>query len=333
MGASSNVIAFLSSAKGSFHVCLSPSAGPGRQADGERPQGDLSWARRRGNARPARVAGGVTTRAGFALGCQHGLVVLHDDGGRRRLFGRNGMVMALVGQASTQARHLVHSEKLMPASGCHVDALGHTAAHASQEVPWALSRHFALSMAGTKVRFALPTRLMSALMGQNLLHHLRKNTTSASKSAGTRMTPQGHVAEGEQAHDQHNGGEGEPDGADEAEHGEAEDGRREQRAAQDDVAGIERRPLLGAGRAARLQPERAACSSAERGAGASAERGAGRVGGLRSLRGFLPADSRPAGKTPVPASVFDVFFEKMPRIFDTTARDRSIRRRRGRTAG
>ena len=67
---------------------------------------------------------------------------------------------------------------------------GHTAAHTSQEAPSTVSRHFASFTCGTKVRFALPMRLMRALMGQKVLHHLRKNTTSAKSSAGTRITPQ-----------------------------------------------------------------------------------------------------------------------------------------------
>ena len=88
----------------------------------------------------------------------------------------------------------------------------------------------------------------------------------------------GHVAEGEQAHDQHDSGEGEADGADEAEHGKTEDGRREQGAAQDDVAGIESRPLLGAGRAA--------VTAAGKGRLLVGGKRRGRVRGLRSLGGF-----------------------------------------------
>ncbi|MCQ5071996.1 hypothetical protein, partial [Adlercreutzia sp. DFI.6.23] len=73
---------------------------------------------------------------------------------------------------------MVHSLKLIPASGWRtLMPWGHTAAHTSQETPSTVSRHFASFTCGTKVRFALPMRLRRALMGQKVLHHLRKNTT------------------------------------------------------------------------------------------------------------------------------------------------------------
>lgn len=206
---------------------------------------------------------------------------------------------------------------------------GHTAAHTSQEVPWALSRHFALSMAGTKVRFALPTRLMSALMGQNVLHHLRKNTTSASKSAGTRMTPQATSPKANRRMTSTMVAKVRPMGQMRQNTGKPKTAGREQGAAQDDVAGIESRPLLGAGRAAVAATGEGRLLVGGKGRGGVGGKGCcvcrvcvvRRVRhaiGFRSLRGFHQGVIL-GGKTPVPVmSVFDVFFEKMPRIFDTT---------------
>ena len=86
---------------------------------------------------------------------------------------------------------------------------------------------------------------------------------------------QRRLAELEQAPKGDEGGHGKAHGADEAEHGKTEDGRREQGAAQDDVAGIERRPLLGAGGAG--------VAATGEGCLLVSGKGCGRVGGLRSL--------------------------------------------------
>ncbi len=85
-------------------------------------------------------------------------------------FAKNGIVMACVGQASTQERHFVHS--LQAAS----DSCGWRGSMPSSQArpqrphlpPLAVSRHFASSMVGLNVLFSFAIRLMNAPSGQSL---------------------------------------------------------------------------------------------------------------------------------------------------------------------
>ena len=102
------------------------------------------------------------------------------------------MVIAFAGHASTQARHLVHSlhaacescgwRGSMPSS--------QTRPQAPHAPPFAVSRHFASSIVGTKVLFAFAIRLMNAESGHSLWHHFLNSSTSAISSAGTTMSDQ-----------------------------------------------------------------------------------------------------------------------------------------------
>ncbi len=102
-----------------------------------------------------------------------------------------GMVMALVGQASTQARQRVQSAVVSsPNSGWRrLMSNSHTSAHLLHDAPLAVSRHFSSLITGTKVREKRPTRFMRADSGQKRVHHFRKNTSSTMSMAGMRMMP------------------------------------------------------------------------------------------------------------------------------------------------
>ena len=65
-----------------------------------------------------------------------------------------------------------------------------TRPHAPHAPPFAVSRHFASSIVGTKVLFAFAIRLMNAESGHSLWHHFLNSSTSAISSAGTTMSDQ-----------------------------------------------------------------------------------------------------------------------------------------------
>ena len=53
-----------------------------------------------------------------------------------------------------------------------------TRPHAPHAPPFAVSRHFASSIVGTKVLFAFAIRLMNAESGHSLWHHFLNSSTS-----------------------------------------------------------------------------------------------------------------------------------------------------------
>ena len=64
----------------------------------------------------------------------------------------------------------------------------HAMAHLLHGAPFTVSRHFDSSMTGRHVLLKRDTRFISPAIGQNRVHHLRRNTSSTTSNSGMSTT-------------------------------------------------------------------------------------------------------------------------------------------------